>query len=224
MRRSSDGDSGEIRGSQQREERRRSFYGLLQAEHDGESASAAAHARHNKLAVAVVTGAMLVSATLIFLVRHRSACVSELGPLNQNPYASPGTGRSIRLTWLGSEHRIRCVQAARNNDRMCTRDVSARREPDIAMDSSAAENMPVELRPAVPFAQIEYNGGRNNPLWDYYRDLAEGPVLHKWCGSSAVTCDADLWINPCMPSWSEHAGTDRAAAHRRLNYFEPYHR
>ncbi len=77
MRRSSDSDGGEIRGSQQqREERRRGFYGLLQAEHDGESASA--HARRNNLAVAVITSAMLVSATLIFLVRHRSAA----GPLN----------------------------------------------------------------------------------------------------------------------------------------------
>ena len=49
--------------------------------------------------------------------------------------------------------------------------------------ASTADAAPAALRPAVPFAQIEYNGGRDNPLWDYYRDLKEGPVLHKWCAS-----------------------------------------
>ena len=90
MRRSSDGDGGEIRGSQQqREERRRGFYGLLQAEHDSEGASAA-HARRNNLAVAVVTGAMLVSATLIFLVRHRSDDEHPLSqPISQSPSQHP---------------------------------------------------------------------------------------------------------------------------------------
>ena len=84
-----------------------------------------------------------------------------------------------------ADRRSRGAQAARTNDRMCSRDVSARRQPDMIRASPAASPAPATPRPAVPFplpfAQIEFNGGRNNPLWQYFLDHKDGPVLHKWC-------------------------------------------
>ncbi len=103
------------------------------------------------------------------------------------------------------------MQAARNNDRMCTRNVSARREPDITTASMAAGAAPAALRPAVPFAQIEYNGGRNNPLWDYYRDLKEGPLLHKWYASTNVTCGTYCFSNLRMPAGLNTKALTRSA-------------
>ena len=89
MRRSVDEDGGDVRGLQ-RDDRKRGFYGLLRAETDGDGASAAPSS-HNNVAVAVVTSAMLVSATLIFLARHRL----DAGLCS----ASTGTCNSIRLAY-----------------------------------------------------------------------------------------------------------------------------
>ena len=57
--------------------------------------------------------------------------------------------------------------------------------------------------PAVPFAQIEYNGGKDNPLWEYFVAHKEGPMLHKWCVSlSEGGSMSFVYSEPTHASWS----------------------
>lgn len=68
---------------------------------------------------------------------------------------------------------------------MCSRELLAVPHPARSFlsksDTSAASAEP------VPFAQISFNGGNMNPLWDYFVAHKEGPVLHKWCGARECT-------------------------------------
>ena len=66
---------------------------------------------------------------------------------------------------------------------VCSCPASTLRQNTGRQEAATGETAAPETAPPVPFNQIQFDGGSpRNPIWEYFRDHKEGPLVHKWCG------------------------------------------
>jgi hypothetical protein len=64
---------------------------------------------------------------------------------------------------------------------MCSCQADTLRVTSFRQETAAA------ITPPTPFSQIQFQGGSpGNPLWEYFSEHKEGPLVHKWCAAFCV--------------------------------------
>ena len=79
-------------------------------------------------------------------------------------------------------------------------------------DRAGAGCPSTSLGAPAPFAQIDFNGGHTNPLWEYFVGHNEGPILHKWYVTPQLTAILHMLRHSAPPHSQPEPHTEQCAA------------